>query len=653
MVALAKSVRCDLPARDRAFSIDRNAIDPEKRTADIIFATETPAKTWDWDLGEYFEILDCGPGADLRRLNNGGAFLCEHDRNIQIGVHLKAETATDSEIGKCCKATVKFGNSAKAKEEFEDVKEGIRSKISVSYQPLEMVLERTSEEGDFYRVTRWEALENSLVSVPLDDNCQVSRSEAKPKVERHAVTILNPHKLIPMKVRNRSLFYKADDGAPSGGNGGPSQADLDAQKRHIEEAAEKRAQELIKERQKLESDINDIVVAVRKRDKKDFGELAAKYLKTDKPTVDGFRALVLSSDEFKPFEVRFEGEDENSPRIEVVGDRRSGRILTPGEAFIADERVREWGKKKRSSGGRVQGSMSVNVPNPRVRATATTSQIGMTGVSFEQQTGIIGLPIRRLTVKDLLAQGTTGAQAIKYPQEDTFTNAADVVAEGAAKPEASWDLSNQTATVEKIAVWTKVSDELVADFPAIMSYINERLPLMVELKEEAELLNGTGDLVGILQQSGILAQAKGVLTAADAMYKALTKIRTAGPDGGGFEPDGYVVHPTDWEALRLSKDGNNQYYAGGPFMGPYGNNGIAADSLWGKPVVITAAIAQGTALAGAFKLGAQVFMREGMTIDSTNTDQDDFIKNLMTIRAEIREALAVYRPKAFCKITGL
>lgn len=652
MVALAKSVRCDLPARDRAFSIDRNAIDPDKRTADIIFATETPAKTWDWDLGEYFEILDCGQGADLRRLNNGGAFLAEHNRNLQIGVHLKAETATEADIGKCCKATVKFGNSAKAKEEFEDVKEGIRSKISVSYQPLEMVLERTSEEGDFYRVTRWEALENSLVSVPLDDNCQVSRSETKPTVERHAVTILNPHKLTPMKVRNRSMFFsEPDKGTPSGG-GAPTQADLEARKREIEEAAEKRAGELIKERQKLEGEINDIVVSVRKRDKKDFGELAAKYLKNDKPTVDGFRALVLSSDEFKPFEVSFEGADPDSPQIEVVGERSRGRILTAGEAFIRNEGVQAWGKKKRASGGRVQGAMTVDVP--RLRATpATTSQIGMTGVSFDQQTGIIGLPMRRLTIKDLLARGTTNSQAIKYPQEDTFTNAADVVAEGVGKPEATWDLSNQTATVEKIAVWTKVSDELVADFPAIMSFINERLPFMVELKEESELLNGAGDLVGILQQSGILAQAKGTNTAADALYKALTKIRTAGPDNGGFEPDGYVVNPTDWEAIRLSKDGNNQYYAGGPFMGPYGNNGMAADSIWGKPVVVTAAIAQGTALAGAFKLGAQVFERETMTIDSTNTDQDDFIKNLMTIRAEIREALAVYRPKAFCKITGL
>jgi HK97 family phage major capsid protein len=70
-------------------------------------------------------------------------------------------------------------------------------------------------------------------------------------------------------------------------------------------------------------------------------------------------------------------------------------------------------------------------------------------------------------------------------------------------------------------------------------------------------------------------------------------------------------------------------------------------------VVATVAQTQHTAFVGAFKLGAQVFRRQGITLETTNSNVDDFVKNLITIRAEERLALAVYRPLAFCTVTGL
>ena len=214
------------------------------------------------------------------------------------------------------------------------------------------------------------------------------------------------------------------------------------------------------------------------------------------------------------------------------------------------------------------------------------------------------------------------------------------------------------ATVKKIAAYTKVSDELWADYLAVASYINNRLPYMVERTEEDQLLNGDGtgsNLTGLLQTVGIQAQAKSTDSAADALFKAMTKVRFGtGLATGGYEPDGLVMNPLDWQNLRLTKDGQGQYYAGGPFTGAYGNGAVVqAEMLWGKPVVVTPAIPSGTALTGAFRLGAQYFMRQGLTIETTNTDQDDFIKNLTTIRAELREALCVYLPLSFCKVTGL
>jgi HK97 family phage major capsid protein len=113
------------------------------------------------------------------------------------------------------------------------------------------------------------------------------------------------------------------------------------------------------------------------------------------------------------------------------------------------------------------------------------------------------------------------------------------------------------------------------------------------------------------------------------------------------------MNPLDWAVLRLQKDANKQYFAGGPFTGAYGQNGPfnSVDTLWGKPVIQTPSIAQGTAAVGGFRECGQIFRRQGITVEMTNTNQDDFINNLITVRAYERLALAVYRPNGFGKVT--
>jgi HK97 family phage major capsid protein len=234
---------------------------------------------------------------------------------------------------------------------------------------------------------------------------------------------------------------------------------------------------------------------------------------------------------------------------------------------------------------------------------------------------------------------------IRYVREDTFTNAATTVAEGATKPEAAFDTSEVDAPVRKIAVTGKVTDEMFADFAAIRDYVNNRLQFMVAQQEEAQILLGNGtppNIQGIETTSGIQTQALGTDPLPDAVFKAITKIATV----GFFQADGVVMHPLDFQNVKLLKTADGIYIWGHPAdAGP--------NRLWGLPVVATVAQTQHTAFVGAFKLGAQVFRRQGITLETTNSNVDDFVKNLLTIRAEERLALAVYRPLAFCTVTGL
>ena len=166
----------------------------------------------------------------------------------------------------------------------------------------------------------------------------------------------------------------------------------------------------------------------------------------------------------------------------------------------------------------------------------------------------------------------------------------------------------------------------------------------------AVFLWGGSALDGILHRTGIGSEqtASGEASCADAIFRAMTKVSTASP----FTPDGIVINPTDYQTLRLAKDSNNQYFGGGFFSGAYGNGGIAEQPpIWGLRTVVTPAIAAGTVLVGAFQQGASVIRRQGLTVEIANQNEDDFVNNRIAIRIEVRLALAVRYPAAFCKVT--
>lgn len=332
-----------------------------------------------------------------------------------------------------------------------------------------------------------------------------------------------------------------------------------------------------------------------------------------------------------------EGDD---PAKDAEARQKAGP-RSPGAAFVESAQYKGYARNPH------QSSLNVSVEFPSDYGfKATFTESGATVTGYDRQAGIVTLGQQQPHVADLLAKGRTNLPTIRYVQEDTYTNSAATVAEGAAKPEASFDTSEVDAAVRKIAVRARVSDELFADFPAMQSYINERLPFMVLQTEDSQLLTGDGNapnILGILNVSGIQTQAKGTDPTPDAIYKAMIKVMTV----GFFMPDGVVLHPLDWQDIALLRTADGLYIWGNPAAAE------PVQRIWGLPVVLTTSETQNTGLVGAFRLGAQVFYRQGITVEATNTNSDDFEKNLISIRAEQREALAVYRPKAFCTVTGI
>ena len=291
--------------------------------------------------------------------------------------------------------------------------------------------------------------------------------------------------------------------------------------------------------------------------------------------------------------------------------------------------------------------------SPAVELYAATLLESGDGGALVQPTlrpGIVSTLFRRLTVADLLAPGTTDSNAIMYMEETIATNAAAAVAEGALKPESALGFEAKTEAVKKVATWLPVSDEMLQDAAQIRSYIDARLRQFVELAEEVEILEGDGTgahMLGLRAATrvGLAADvAKGVAESnADAIFRQIMAIFTS----SFLMPDGVVLNPADWSAIVISKTEAGDYLGGGPF------SPLPTPALWGLPVAVTPAEDQGVGLVGAFQLGAQLWRRGGIVVQASNSHADYFIRNLVAIRAERRQALTVYRPGAFGEVTGL
>ena len=249
------------------------------------------------------------------------------------------------------------------------------------------------------------------------------------------------------------------------------------------------------------------------------------------------------------------------------------------------------------------------------------------------------------TVADLMLQGTTDNNTVTFMEETTFTNAAATVAEGDTKPEAALAFTERTVNVRKIATWIPATDEILSDVSGFESYLRGRLRFMVERTEEVQLLTGNGtapNIRGINTATGVQTQAKGADPTPDAVYKAMTLVRST----GFAEPTAAVFHPNDWQDIRLLRTADGIYIWGSPVeAGP--------ERIFGLEVRITTAQTENTGLVGAFRPFAQIFRREGITITASTEHSTYFVENKIAILAEERLALAIYRGAAFCKITGI
>lgn len=283
---------------------------------------------------------------------------------------------------------------------------------------------------------------------------------------------------------------------------------------------------------------------------------------------------------------------------------------------------------------------------PAAPAGTFDSTAGAPAIAQDRR-GTIAPLLRPLRFLDLIPTGTTDSNTVEYVQVTAIPSSAAPVAEGALKPSQGLTLLDATAPVRTIAGWIKVNRQAMDDTAGLASLINTLLPYDVRRQIEKQVLAGDGtgqNLRGILNTSGIGSPT--FVTAdntADAILRAMTVIILADQ-----EPNFVAMHPIDWQNLLLLRETGGigasragQYLYGGP-------GSMAAASVWGMTITPSTAVTAGTPLVGDSNACTLLF-REAVNVKASDSDQDDFVKNRVTILAEARVAFPVWRPSGFSK----
>lgn len=384
----------------------------------------------------------------------------------------------------------------------------------------------------------------------------------------------------------------------------------------------------------------EFVEAVRKEVKSTYDAIDRKtndlseVMTELKSAVAGKADVTALEGHLKDIQKELKGFTDRADEIERKANRAGGgdreERKTAGQRFAETDEY----KSMASRGGgtaRMEMKAIMSLPSPDARNPLQTVQT---------VAGIIREPDRPLMVRDLLPVGQTSSMTIEYPREDVFTNRAAPVPEGELKPESNITFTAAKADVATIAHWIPASKQVMDDASFLAGYIDNRLRTGLDQERENQLLNGSGTGVNML---GLIPQATGFVSPIaidaanqfDTIRLAKLQVRQA-----FYAGDAVVLNPQDWAAMELLKDAEGRYLHAAVTSG-------AVPRLWGMRVVESDGLAPGEFLVGAFSLAAQIWDREQANVQVSTEDRDNFVRNMVTIRAEERLALTVYRPKAF------
>lgn len=538
-----------LPIQYRSFEIDRAKVDDKARTVELAFASEYPVERW---FGK--EVLSVTPEAiDLSRLNSGGALLVNHDSDLLVGAVVKARVDGD----RVARAVVKFGSSERAKQEFQDVLDGIRTKVSFGYRVNKMVKEGEEKGVETFRVTDYTPFEISLVSVPADHTVGVGREQS---TEEFAVEIKDDMNRVLLNPDPPTAAAGAPPAAPAAPPVTRAASLGTAERDQLRRQARKDEQTRIQEINAIANKINHPAVY----------ELAEDFTASEK-SLDEFRAAVLESEVYKAVPVSTaesgllgmsEKEIEEYSLTRAILRRGEGRPLdgiereasdalakkirrNPNGFFVpADVAIRGFADSKRIGANDRQRVMD------QVRALTSNVQGAggaMVGTDL-MGSSLIELLRNAMFVMQMGARSLTGLVGDVAIPRQTGGATAYWLGQGAALTRTQQVVDQLALTPHRLAAATAYDKQLLAQASlSVEAFVREDLTAILALEKDRVAINGSGtagEPQGILNTSGLSTTVTFATSAAPIfteVIKCETNLASNNADRGRL---GYLVTPT-------------------------------------------------------------------------------------------------------------
>ena len=252
-------------------------------------------------------------------------------------------------------------------------------------------------------------------------------------------------------------------------------------------------------------------------------------------------------------------------------------------------------------------------------------------------------PTRLVHMRQLIPQGSTTSDVVRYVKESAYTNGVAPKAEGTAVAQSDFDFTATDANVQKIGTYFRISEEMLNDTPQLTSYLSARAPEKLLEVEDTQILNGTGvapNLSGIITDSadfaaGGFANAIESANEFDVLTVALNQLALA-----NYAADYIMINPTDFHKILLLKSSQNEYLV------KDWNQGLQP-RINGVPVVLNTAVTSDKYVLGNFGMGTQLWIRDNVGVEFFREDGTNVRDGFVTVRVQERVALTNYLPNAF------